>query len=184
TCVDLFAPGVAITSASISSTTASVAYSGTSMASPHVAGVAALILGNDPSLAPSTVAAAIKDSATPDLVVDPVGSPNLLLFVARTAAPPPVETEPEAPSGVAATLVARRTVVVTWTAPSDGGSPITSYTVTARRSDGRIATFAAGGDAASLRITIRRGVYTFTVRATNAIGNSPDSAPTGGVSVR
>ncbi|MSZ55329.1 MAG: S8 family serine peptidase, partial [Actinobacteria bacterium] len=63
-CVDILAPGSAIISAGISSTTASVTMSGTSMASPHVAGVAAVILGNNRSLTPSQVAGVLGGDAT------------------------------------------------------------------------------------------------------------------------
>ena len=53
TCLDLFAPGVGITSAWFSSNTATNTISGTSMASPHAAGVAALILGANPGFTPA-----------------------------------------------------------------------------------------------------------------------------------
>lgn len=80
--VDLFAPGVAITSASYRSDTGHVAYSGTSMASPHVAGAAALYLSGHPRAAPETVAKALVKEAVPGKLsgVGP-GSPNRLLNV-------------------------------------------------------------------------------------------------------
>jgi subtilisin family serine protease len=53
-CVDWFAPGVSITSAWHSSITATRTISGTSMATPHTAGVAALYLQSNPSASPST----------------------------------------------------------------------------------------------------------------------------------
>lgn len=80
TCVDLFAPGSAITSAWIGSDTATATISGTSMSSPHVTGVAALYLQTHTSALPADVAAAIKASATTNVVIDPKGSPNLLLY--------------------------------------------------------------------------------------------------------
>ncbi|MFJ8994734.1 S8 family peptidase [Streptomyces sp. NPDC102279] len=80
--VDLFAPGVAITSASYTSDTGKVAYSGTSMASPHVAGAAALYLSRHPRAAPAQVAKALVKQAVPGKLsgVGP-GSPNKLLNV-------------------------------------------------------------------------------------------------------
>ncbi|MET7941494.1 S8 family peptidase [Streptomyces sp. NPDC005302] len=80
--VDLFAPGVAITSASYRSDTGQVAYSGTSMASPHVAGAAALYLSGHPRAAPEQVAKALVKQAVPGKLsgVGP-GSPNKLLNV-------------------------------------------------------------------------------------------------------
>jgi hypothetical protein len=80
-CVDLFAPGSNITSAGIASTTAQMVGSGTSMASPHVAGAAALFLERNPSATPAEVAAWVTGSATTGVLanVGP-GSPNRLLY--------------------------------------------------------------------------------------------------------
>ena len=81
TCVDIFAPGVAILSAWNSSDTATNTISGTSMASPHVAGTAALYLGLNPNATPAEVASALTDHAGMELVSNPgAGSPNLLLY--------------------------------------------------------------------------------------------------------
>jgi len=77
--VDLFAPGVDVLSAWNGSDTDAAFLSGTSMASPHVAGVAALYLQNNPGAAPATVNAAIVNNATTNVVFDPMGSPNRLL---------------------------------------------------------------------------------------------------------
>jgi serine protease len=93
-CVDLFAPGVSITSAWYTSDTAITTISGTSMAAPHVAGVAAL-LQSDGALAPATIASSLVGGATPNVVVNAgTGSPNLLLYSrlgvnARSDAPQP-----------------------------------------------------------------------------------------------
>ena len=82
TCTDIFAPGVSITSASNASNSATAIMSGTSMATPHVAGGAALILGASPGATPAEVASALLTNATPSKIVSPgAGSPNLLLFV-------------------------------------------------------------------------------------------------------
>lgn len=84
-CVDVFAPGTAITSAWNTSDTATNTASGTSMASPHVAGVAALYLQGHPAATPSAVASAIVSTATPNVLSNVgTGSPNLLLYSGLT----------------------------------------------------------------------------------------------------
>jgi subtilisin family serine protease len=80
-CVDIFAPGVQITSASYKSDTGTAVMSGTSMASPHVAGAAALVLGANPAWTPAQVRDALVANADPNLVRSPgSGSPNKLLY--------------------------------------------------------------------------------------------------------
>ncbi|WP_245908584.1 S8 family peptidase [Pseudosporangium ferrugineum] len=82
TCVDLFAPGVDITSAFIGGDTATRVSSGTSMAAPHVTGAAALILAAHPDWTPARVTAALLGDATTGVVTDPgAGSPDRLLHV-------------------------------------------------------------------------------------------------------
>ncbi len=75
-CVDVFDPGVSITSSWIGSTTATNTISGTSMASPHVAGQVALYLQSNPYATPTTVDGVIKTVAVSGIVSDPAGSPN------------------------------------------------------------------------------------------------------------
>ncbi|MEV4624960.1 S8 family peptidase [Micromonospora sp. NPDC049523] len=85
-CLDLFAPGTGITSAWPSSDTGTNTISGTSMASPHVAGAAALYLSTNPTATPATVTAAILGRATPNVLANVgTGSPNLLLFTGTVA---------------------------------------------------------------------------------------------------
>jgi subtilisin family serine protease len=92
TCVDIFAPGVSIPSAWYTSDTATNTISGTSMASPHVAGVAAQYLQTNSSASPSAVASAIVSNSTTGVVSNPgTGSPNRLLYNAFIGGgtPPP-----------------------------------------------------------------------------------------------
>lgn len=80
TCVDIFAPGSGILSAGITTNTATRTLSGTSMAAPHVAGVAALYLQRFPTVTPATVRNAIVSAAlTGKLTGIGTGSPNRLL---------------------------------------------------------------------------------------------------------
>lgn len=80
-CLDIFAPGVSITSAWMTSKTATNTISGTSMASPHVAGVAALVLSAYPTADVATVISKIVAASTSNVVTSPgTGSPNRLLF--------------------------------------------------------------------------------------------------------
>jgi subtilisin family serine protease len=80
-CLDLFAPGSSITSAWYSSNTATNTISGTSMATPHVAGVAALYLDANPNATVSQVNSAVVGGATAGVVGNPGrNSPNLLLY--------------------------------------------------------------------------------------------------------
>ena len=81
TCLDLFAPGSGILSAYSTSDTATATLSGTSMASPHVAGVAALYKQANPSASSATVRNAIVNGATTNVVTNAgTGSPNRLLY--------------------------------------------------------------------------------------------------------
>ena len=94
-CVDIFAPGSSITSAWNTASNAINTISGTSMASPHVAGVAALALQANPGVTPQVVASILSANATPNVISSVgSGSPNLLVYSLATAAPaqPAVQT--------------------------------------------------------------------------------------------
>lgn len=92
TCLDIFAPGVSVLSAYNTDDNATRFLSGTSMASPHVAGVAALMLEAVPTATPAEVDRAMSILSTKDVVLSPgLGSPNELLYSPgdTTAVPPP-----------------------------------------------------------------------------------------------
>lgn len=95
-CVDIFAPGSDIPSAWYSSTSATQTISGTSMASPHVAGVAALILGGAPTLSIAELTRKILEGSRAGRISNlGVGSPNRLLAVPSDDPTEPVPDEPE-----------------------------------------------------------------------------------------
>ncbi|HWM08964.1 MAG TPA: S8 family peptidase [Solirubrobacteraceae bacterium] len=79
-CVDWFAPGVSITSAWYTSTTATRTISGTSMATPHTAGVAALYLQGSPGASPATVRSTLFNLTTKGVVTSSSTTNNHLLF--------------------------------------------------------------------------------------------------------
>lgn len=181
-CLDLFAPGASITSAGISSDTATATMSGTSMAAPHAAAAAALYLAGKPAASPADVAAAIIGAATADVVTGAgTGSPNRLLYTGYVGEAP-AATAPSAPTGVTA-KAAKRAATVSWTAGADGGSPITKFTVTAHTSRGAVSSTDVSASTRSMKFGgLKAGTsYTFTVTATNAIGTSPASAPSNAV---
>jgi subtilisin family serine protease len=94
TCVDVFAPGSSITSAWNTSSTATNTISGTSMASPHVAGIAALALSASPSANPSAVAQFILSNSSLNKVSSiGTGSPNKLAYSMASGEPGVVQVQ-------------------------------------------------------------------------------------------
>jgi subtilisin family serine protease/subtilisin-like proprotein convertase family protein len=132
-CVDIAAPGSSITSLSNSSDTATAVLSGTSMASPHVAGAAALYLSANPTATPAQVVAALTSNATAGVLSGVNGSPNLLLFI-----------------GFIGGGTANQAPTASITAPANGSTVTGTVTVSANAAD-------ADGSVASVRFNLPDG---------------------------
>lgn len=118
-CVDLFAPGVSITSDGLGG--GYVSMSGTSMASPHVAGAAAVILSKTPTLAPAQVGSTLIGMSTTGLVISAgTNSPNRLLYLdpVATGSTTTTTTAPTTTTTAAPTTTTTAAPTTTTTAPS------------------------------------------------------------------
>jgi subtilisin family serine protease len=181
-CLDLFAPGSGITSLGIDSDSAYRIKSGTSMATPHVAGAAALYLQSNPTASPSQVANALTASATTRVLsgIDRT-SPNLLLYVGSiVAAPPPTGPAPDPSPGTDAPPTASFSVSCSrWRCTFDASSST---------DDKGIVSYAwnFGDGLSSLATSVSKtthtylttGMFTVTVTVVDAAGHSSQAQQT------
>ena len=131
-CTDMFAPGAAITSDNAKDFNAPLTWNGTSMATPHVSGAAALYLSANPSASPAEVTLALKQNGQAGVISNsntPNGNILLNTSFLNSANPAPIAGVPAAPAAPKVTSVTRDAVSLSWLAPADGGSPLTGYNV-------------------------------------------------------
>lgn len=171
TCVDLFAPGIDITSAWFTSDTATNLMFGTSLSTAHVTGAAALYLQTNTAATPANVASMLTSRVTLNAVASPgTGSPNRLLYtrwIGDTVAPTTAITAPAAGATVSGT--------VTLTASASDNVGVTSVEFFVNST--RIGTdTAAPYSLAWNSTTVVNGTYTITSKAFDMAGNVTTSA--------
>ena len=170
--VDILAPGVSITSDYYTSNTATATMSGTSMATPHVAGAAALYLEANPTATPAQVESGLKANATPNTITSvPSATVNLLLYTIL-GSPPPAPTAPILNSPADAATGVAIPATVSWNASSGA----TSYTVQVSTSTdfgtGTIVISGIAGTSTNVTGLSDNTPYYWRVNATNAGGTS------------
>jgi hypothetical protein len=197
-CLDVFAPGSGITSAWHTSTSATNTISGTSMAAPHVAGLAARYLSAARTAVPSQVMDAIRNEATPNVVTSAgTLSPNRLAYGDPAVIPatppviapsnpdattgPPGSGTTQAPTVPGAPLQPRALSGLTsswldWTEASTGGLPITGHVVQIYRKGELVGRVVVDADESHTIGNLRAASsHTFAVAAMNAVGVGPFS---------
>lgn len=197
-CLDLFAPGSAITSAWHTSNTNTNTISGTSMAAPHVAGLAARFLSAAPQAVPNQVMEAIKNDATPNVVtsagtlspnrlaygdpaVMPVAPPLITPMNPDTSGAAPGTGSPQAPTVPGTPTQPKALSGLTsswldWTPVTTGGLPITGHVVQIYRRGSLVGRVVVDATEAHTIGNLRAASsHTFAVAAMNAVGIGPFS---------
>jgi len=163
-CLDIFAPGSSITSAWHTGTSVTNTISGTSMASPHVAGVAALLLSSDTTATPTQVAEWIVAGATTGKVTSAGrNSPNRLLYSRyEVVAPPPTdpETDPAIRELTGSATPNKRNWKATITATGDSGASTSGTWSVSTSVVG--CTIASGAASCSFSISLKSSVDSVT----------------------
>ena len=161
-------PDVVGTDRGNSASYGALGFAGTSQASPHVAGLAALVLQRSPTSTPSDVASYLKTSASPRGV-----TPNNTWGYGLAQLP---SLPPGPPRDVIAVAL-EQAALVSWSPPAaDGGSSVTSYTVKLHP-DEVTGDVPATPTSAGVSGLVNGRSYTFTVSASNAAGVGEPSDP-------
>jgi aqualysin 1 len=203
-CLDIFAPGQDIVSNWWTEDTAKATLSGTSMASPHVAGVMAAYLQQNPAATPATVREVLVNSAGDALSSLGSGSPDKLLHnvldgSATTPSPSPsptptpeanvapVTTPPAAVlAGKGASIGSTVPIVVSWAATDANGDPVRNYGLQKSTDGGASWTtvILPSPTATSTTVLTEFSPIQFRVRATDTLGavggyaQGPQMSPT------
>ncbi len=183
-CLDIFAPGSAITSDLNTDPNGTWTISGTSMATPHVAGAAALYLALNSAATPSQVLTALQTNSVSGKVSSAgTGSPNYLLNTSflNSGTPPPVvdPVAPDAPTGLNVTNRTSSAISLSWTPPANTGTAsISGYRVEYKASSSSSWTGGTVTTAGATVSGLASGTsYDFQVKAISADGTSVASSP-------
>ena len=186
-CVDVFAPGGDITARILSAWTDSdTSYSndvGTSMASPLVAGYAALLAEQQPTLCAAQLSDAIVQRATPNVLGGVIDTtPNRLLYVDTS----PIEPTVPGKASNIITTVSSGSVLVSWEPPCDGGSALTKTTVSIYRGSKLVQRRTVSAGTTIARFTkLQNGVqYRVRVQHHNGVGDGASTIRWKTVTVR
>ncbi len=199
TCLDLFAPGGSITSANFQNNSSPSVMSGTSMAAPHVAGIAARLLSVNNNATPLAIMNLIENAATQNkLTAVGSGSPNKLLHLDGVITPvAPKTTTPSAnpfpSSGAPGTGTAMAptspgkptrpqvtagalSAWADWTEPNDGGLPISGHVVRVYVKKKLTTQVVLNAESLHVVFGLKAGVqHSFTVASMNGVGVGPFS---------
>jgi subtilisin family serine protease len=171
-CVDVFAPGVGIMSNNYVDTATGRSLSGTSMAAPHVAGLAALYLADNKTATVPQVTAAIQAGAQAGQILDAKSVNGNYLINTRftNAALPPVG----APTAVAASAITATGATISWSAPA-GTQAANSYKVEYRESTATAFT-SVESLTTSTTLTALKVNTTYSVRVSSVSGTTTSAA--------